>query len=219
MLQQHRTLHLASLAAMIAGLVFMAVDAAQAQSLTGGCRATVSGRALPSMTFDDPLVVTKGKSVRVNASVPASGRAATTNLNVKVGPVSNSYSFKGNRYNRNLKPPSWLFTIADGVVAFSGTASGNGFNCTGSGYVKIDGDGLLSLIGGTLLGAGGAAGVAGSAGPKQPPTRENPPPKLGREIVNLIKEIARDLAKDYGTSLGFLIALVLITFLLFGGPT
>ena len=169
------------------------------------------------MTRDNPLVLSKGKRIRVNASVPASNPDATTKLDVKVGGIPNSYSFKGTKYNNSFKPPSWVFTVADGVVKFDGTATGDGFSCAGDGYVKIDGDGLLALVGGALLGGAGAAGVATSSGSKTPPTPDNLPPKAQSKfsLTEIIKELKRDMGKDFALSLGVL--LVLIFLLIFGG--
>jgi hypothetical protein len=214
---------------MSLGLVMLAMSAAQAQSLNGGCTATINGRQLPSMTFGDPLEVTKGKGLSVSASVPATSKKAKTQLSVSIGPISKGYSFKGTSYNRGLNPPSWLFSVADGVVLGRGTATGQGYSCSGSGYVKIDGDGLLAIIGGTLLGAGGAAGVANASGSKNHPTEEAPPAqetsgqrtaddpnKEGREIVEMIKEARRDIPKDFLATFILILMFIIIWFFIMG---
>ena len=207
-----RALRPIAVSTLIVGLVLIGATAATAQSLTGGCQATAGKRTVPSMTRDNPLVLSKGKRLRVNASVPASNPDATTNLDVKVGPVSNSYSFTGARYNNSFKPPSWVFTIADGIVKFSGTATGEGFSCKGDGYVKIDGDGLLALVGGTLLAGAGAAGVATASGPKTPPAPDNLPPKAQNKIAltDVIKQLKAEMGKDFALSLAMLIILIFV---------
>lgn len=210
-------LRFACTSAVAVGLLLVFVGSASAQSLSGGCTATIAGRPPSSMTFEDPLVITKGQAVRVDASLPVSNPNARTALKVKVGFISRRDFLKGASYNKDFKPPDWLYTAVDGTVRVEGTATGPGFTCAGSGFIKIDGDGLISLIGGAVLGVGGAAGVASASGPKKPP-RESVVPKVenswGRAVVETIRDIQRELGKDEALSLALVIAVILIFLLI-----
>ena len=217
---------MSSVAAIALGLVLLGAGTAGAQHLSGGCRAVVGGRSLPSLTFARPLPIKQGEPVSVNASVPSSDPKARTRLTVNAGPFKSNNSFKGTSYNRTLNPPDVLFNVVNGVIKGSGTASGRGFSCSGSGYFEIEGNSLVAVLGGAILGAGGAAGVAAGSGPKAPPSESVPPKakkKFPEEFVELLKDVGKEAQqyppetrKEFVLIMTLLIVWFLICFLLLG---
>jgi hypothetical protein len=188
------------------------------QGVTGGCTGTVNGRSPASMTADDPLIVHKDERVAISGQLPpsaqAAGRSARSRTTVYVDifgfPVKiRTVNAKGPSWGGNVELPKLIRDLAVGVYRVSGDATGSpgGWKCEGSAFIKLDGNPLTKPA--TYVGAGvGVAGAAaGLRGRRRKPNTD--PNKGGREIVNMIKEMARDGQKDLIADFVWLIALVI----------
>lgn len=197
-----------SRALLVGGVLLLISGIASAQSLTGGCSGSVNGRTAESLTFDDALEVNKGDSVQVNGTAPAgtSGRSSTR---VKVGPLSfGPYAGKSGGWGGNVKVPEVIFNFISGKVKVTANARGSGWACKGDGYINIKGEGIGEVIGGALGLTGGAAAAKGAGKPSKK-KKEN---KLGRGLVEDIKDIAK-----FGKAEGLpadVIAFVIMIFIL-----
>ena len=155
-------------------VLLVGVPAALAQEVTGGCRATVNGQTLDTLTRTNPLVVAKGDTVALLGSVPAtagSGRvASTTEIFVEVVadiPVATE-SGDGPSWGGTVTVPNVITQLAPGVYKVKGTATGEGWICTGSAFVKVEGGPATAAAAvGVLAVAAGVAGAVASRRPKQ----------------------------------------------------
>lgn len=204
------------------GLFVMVGGAAWGQSITGGCTATVNGRTPQSLTEGNPLIVSKDESVTLSGSVPPSVASApkkqiksTTDVYVDVFgfPVKvRTANGTGPTWGGSVQLPKVIRDLATGVYRVSGDATGSpgGWSCSGSGYIKLDGSALTKPA--TYIGAGiGAAGGAAALGGKKPGKGKKN--AGGQSLVDLIKEMGKDLKADFGADTAMLIALLLIWFL------
>ena len=153
-------------------LSFTAV--AGAQGITGGCTATVNGRSPESMTEDNPLVVSKDEQVSLSGQVPPSVAPAgkqirsTTDVYVDIFgfPVKiRTATGKGATWGGNVELPKMVRDLATGVYRVSGDATGSpgGWKCSGSAYIKLEGNALTKPA--TYVGAGVGLAGAGDTDP------------------------------------------------------
>jgi hypothetical protein len=150
------------------------IPAATAQEITGGCNATVNGSSVDTLTITNPLVEAKGDTVDLTGSVPASagsGRVESeTRIFVEVvGDVPlATESGTGPFWGGNVTVPNLLTQLAPGVYRVKGTATGSGWICTGSAYVKVEGGPLTAAtaVGVVAVGSGIVAAI-GARRPKQ----------------------------------------------------
>lgn len=219
------------LGAAVLGAVlgFLLTGGALAQSLGGGCSATVNGKSPTQLTKDAPLVVAKGDNVVVAGNAPpgASSGRSTTRVKVETpfwlpdisfGP----YKGKGTSWGGTVKVPDIVFTLGSGIYKVNGTGRGTGWTCTGSAYMQIgDTSAAEAALGGAAALGGGALAVSGRK-PKGGKVQDGDDPRitkkaensLGRAIVNLIKEIGPDVRANFGSDLFLMIALLLLFVLL-----
>lgn len=149
------------------------VAVASAQEVTGGCRATINGQTPDTLTRTNPLVVAKGDTVDLVGTVPASAGSGNvpsqTDIYVEVVgdvPVA-SEPGNGTSWGGTVTVPNVITQLAPGVYKVKGTATGEGWVCTGSAYVKVEGGPFTAAAGlGALIGASGAATAIRAARPK-----------------------------------------------------
>jgi hypothetical protein len=173
-----RTVSVGVLAVMV--LAATAVIAA-AQGVTGGCRATVNGQTLDTLTRKTPLVVAKGDAVDLVGMVPAgagSGPVSSqTDIYVEVVadiPVA-SEPGNGPSWGGTVTVPDVITMLSPGVYKVKGTATGEGWVCEGSAYVKIEGGPLTAAAAiGVLVAASGAMTAVRARHPKQGQVFEQP---------------------------------------------
>jgi hypothetical protein len=155
---------LATVGVVVIGLI----PPAAAQEITGGCNATVNGSSVDTLTITNPLVVSKGDTVALTGSVPASagsGRVESlTKIFVEVVgdiPLANE-SGTGPTWGGTVSVPNLLYQLAPGVYRVKGTAEGSGWLCSGSAYVKVEGSPLTAAtaVGAVVAASGAAAAVA-----------------------------------------------------------
>ncbi len=152
---------LAVVTVVLIGLVPMA----SAQEVTGGCSATVNGQTLDALDMKHPLVVAKGDILALTGSVPASAGTGTiyseTKIYVEVVgdvPVAEQTG-DGVIWGDWVEVPEVLASLAPGVYKVKGTATGDGWVCNGSAYIKIEGGPLTAAAA-----VGAVAAVAGGIG-------------------------------------------------------
>ncbi len=158
----------------VALLVAVAVPAAFAQGVEGGCSATVNGQTLDTLDIKHPLVVARGDILALTGTVPAAAGTGTiyseTKIYVEVVgdvPVAEQTG-DGPVWGDWVELPEVLASLAPGVYKVKGTATGDGWVCTGSAYIKIEGGPLTAAaaVGAVSVVAGGIAAV-GAVRPKQ----------------------------------------------------
>ncbi|MGZ8610582.1 MAG: membrane protein insertion efficiency factor YidD [Actinomycetota bacterium] len=196
----------ASTGLLVIGLTTLAF----AQGVTGGCTATVNGVDPASMTRSDPLVVSEGQFVRVDGVVPASAQAlpedqVQSTTVIKVSGIEDVFGFssesrpgQGYAWGGQVSVDDYL-KWGVGLYRVEGTASGTpGWACTGSGYVKLDGNPLSKPVGQAAAGVTvvGAVGAVASALPKRKPGPGAPPAARSAE------EVKEDFARDADRVLG-----------------
>lgn len=174
-----RVVMLVATAVIIIGVV----PPASAQEITGGCNATVNGSSVDTLTITNPLVVSKGDSVDLTGSVPAtagSGRVeSVTKIFVEVVgdiPLANE-SGTGPTWGGTVTVPNVLYQLAPGVYRVKGTAEGSGWICTGSAYVKVEGSPLTAVtaVGAVAAGSGVAAAMAARKPKRSQRFTDSPP--------------------------------------------
>ncbi len=149
--------------------VALAAPAALAQGLEGdGCSATVNGQTLDTLDIKHPLIVAEGDNVTLTGSIPrgAEPGPSQTKIYVEVGgdiPVADEPG-DGSFWGGTVAVPEVLTTLAPGVYRVKGTATGDGWVCTGSAYIKIEGGPLTAAaaVGAVAAGAGGVGALAAS---------------------------------------------------------
>jgi hypothetical protein len=149
---------------------------AWAQGVSGGCTATVNGRAPASLTAKDPFPIEKDQVVSVTGTVPASVAnqrriESTTELLIFPGPL-NGVPFEtiegtGPEWGGESEIPEALFDYAPGIYLVGGSASGTGgWDCEGSGYIELEGGPwTAALAAGALFTVVGAFFLKSARGP------------------------------------------------------
>ncbi len=163
-----------SAAALLAGLVLVVLSSvAAAQSISGGCTGTVNGRSPASMTKSDPLVVEKGDSVQAQGTAPggAKGQNVTVVSFYVIEPWGKVSSEQHEGDGASWGGSASVDERLPGVGLYKGfaEASGQGWSCEASGYIRVDGNPLSEPMGQAGAGAAvlGAAGVALAAREKK----------------------------------------------------
>jgi hypothetical protein len=157
--------------AVISTLMLGLIPAAGAQEITGGCTATVNGQSVTSLTRLNPLVVTKGTTVALVGSVPASAGSGQASSETKifvevVGDLLVATEIgTGPTWGGSVVVPKIITQLAPGIYKVKGTATGSTWLCTGSAYVKVDGGPLTaaSAVGAVLV----VSGLAAAAGARR----------------------------------------------------
>jgi hypothetical protein len=162
---------LATLGAAAAILIVVA-PAASAQEVTGGCHATVNGQTLDTLDIKHPLVVAAGDTVTLTGQIPGGASVGTSETRIVVEVVGDvpvtTETGTGSFWGGTVEVPDVLTKLAPGVYKVKGTATGTGWECTGSAYIKIEGGPLTAAAGvGAVAAVGGIAAAVGSRRPKQ----------------------------------------------------
>lgn len=160
--------------AIVAMVLIALVPMASAQEVTGGCSATVNGQTLDTLDIKHPLVVAKGDILALTGSVPASAGTGTiyseTKIYVEVVgdlPVAEQTG-DGVVWGDWVEVPEVLSSLAPGVYRVKGTATGDGWVCNGSAYIKIEGGPLTAATAvGAVAAAVGGIGAVTAARPKK----------------------------------------------------
>lgn len=191
----------------VAGLVLLAFAAAAfAQGVTGGCTADVNGRDPATMTRDDPLVVREGDVVRVTGrvppeieSVPRDQVQSTTTITVSiiegvVGVSSSDHPGQGYTWGGPVNVDEYL-EWGVGLYRVEGVATGTpGWTCSGSGYVRLDGNPLTKPAGQAAAGltiVGGVGAVASTRSKRRPD-----------DAAPSAEDVKQDFGKDVDAALG-----------------
>ncbi len=155
-------------------LLVAAATPVLAQGVDGGCSATVNGQTLDSLDAKHPLVVARGDILALTGTVPAAAGSGTIYSETKIYvelltdiPVAEQTG-DGPVWGDWVELPEVLASLAPGVYKVKGTATGDGWVCTGSAYIKIEGGPLTAAaaVGAVSVVAGGMAAV-GAVKPKQ----------------------------------------------------
>jgi hypothetical protein len=176
-------------------VVVVTAGIAQAVGVTGGCKVTVRGVDPSSMTKKHPLVVHKGETVQVDGTAPAGVPVQANDPNVTIIHIAIIEGiYKANTTAEPGHGPHWggsknvdnYLKYGVGLYKVTGTGTGRGWDCDGSGYVKLkDGNPLgkptgdaalvLSLLGlgGTALSSRGGKPDAGADDSPSDETAEN----------------------------------------------
>ena len=140
--------------------------AAFAQGVEGGCQATVNGRTLDTLDAKHPLIVEKGDTVALTGSIPAGADDGPSQTKIYVEvvgdiPVADEPG-DGSFWGGTVSIPEVLTSLAPGIYKVKGTATGSGWVCTGSAYIKIEGGPLTAAaaVGAVAAVAGGAGAIA-----------------------------------------------------------
>lgn len=201
-----------------AAIGIIAAGGAWAQSLTGGCAATINGKTPTQLTKDAPLAVAEGDNVVLKGTAPSSVAGGRSSTRVKVETPAwlpdmpfGPYKGKGTAWGGTVEVPKILFTLGSGIYKVNGTATGTGgWRCIGSAYVQLgDSSPIEAAVGGAAALGGGAIALSG----RKPKNKDEN--SLGRAIVNLIKELGPDIKASFGAD-GFLLIALLLLFVLLG---
>lgn len=152
-------------------VVVLTATVAEAVGVTGGCVARINGQDPATMTYDSPLTVHKGQVVSVVGNVPANIEAAGGQINSETyiqvsfiegvfSPKTETHSGTGPAWGGSKNVDNYL-KYGVGLYKVIGVSSGQGWACTGEGYIKLkDGNPLSKPVGEAAL----ALGVIGGAG-------------------------------------------------------
>ncbi len=157
------------------GLLFTtAIPAGLAQGVDGGCSATVNGQTLDTLDLKHPLVVARGDILALTGTVPAAAGSGTIYSETKIYvelltdvPVAEQTG-DGPTWGDWVELPEVLASLAPGVYKVKGTATGDGWICNGSAYIKIEGGPLTAAAAiGAASVVGGGIAAAGAMRPKK----------------------------------------------------
>lgn len=197
------------------GIGLLMTAPASAQDVEGGCSAEVNGRDPSSMTEDEPLVLKKNRRVDVRGSAPASARGGQSDTTIYVVlfggrvPVESNEG-KGTEWGGRAEIPGYLKTFAPGVYRAEGDATGDGWDCSASAYIELDGGPWTVAAGaGAVLGLIGGAMAIGSRG--SAPDKASVGKKLGVEHRRMT--IEPDRLRNAAMDFVYLLMLVLAFFL------
>lgn len=211
------------LAGATSAIVLSFTSVAGAQGITGGCTATVNGRSPESMTEDSPLVVSKDEQVSLSGQVPPSVAPAGKQIRSTTDVYVDMFGFpvkirtatgKGATWGGNVELPKLVRDLATGVYRVSGDATGTpgSWKCSGSAYIKLEGNALTkpaTYVGAGVGLAGAAVGLKGKKG-KPKPSDKN---REGRMIVEMIKDLGKDVPADLRADFVMLIIALLVLLL------
>ena len=166
-------------------LVGTAVSVALAQGVDGGCHATVNGQTLDTLDIKHPLVVAEGDTVALTGAIPAGADDGPSETKISVEVVADvpvaTEPGNGSSWGGTVDVPSVLTQLAPGVYKVKGTATGSGWLCTGSGYIKIEGGPWTAVAAiGAVVGVAGGIAAVGAVKPKRGQVfYEGAPPESG----------------------------------------
>lgn len=189
------------------GLLLLVLSAtALAQGVSGGCSADVNGRDPATLTRSDPLVVREGDVVAVQGTVPPEVQSlprdqvqSTTIVTVSViegvgGVSSSSHPGQGYTWGGSVNVDDYL-RWGVGLYLVEGAATGTPeWSCTGTGYVRLEGNPLTKPIGQAAAGlvVAGGLGALAAGGFKRPPDDAHPS----------AEGVKSDFGKDVDQALG-----------------
>jgi hypothetical protein len=138
-----------------AGLVAAVAVSAASASISGPCAANIAGAAVAGRSGTDPAAaihVKKGGLVNVSMSAASPISA----LKVKLAFAGFSWTVKngaasGSSWIRTLKVNDYA-TWGVGLYQVSGVSTGPAVSCTGTALVRVEGNPLTTVAGGTALG-------------------------------------------------------------------
>lgn len=190
---------LSALAVMTVVLIGLA-PTAHAQEVTGGCSATVNGQTLDTLDIKHPLVVAKGDILALTGTVPASAGTGTVDSETKIYvelvgdvPVAEQTG-DGPIWGDWVELPEVLANLAPGVYKVKGTATGSGWVCNGSAYIRIEGGPLTAAaaVGAVAAVSGGIAAVGAVKPKKGQVFYEGVPPEGGGGSADKSTRLAAD---------------------------
>jgi hypothetical protein len=137
-------------------------EPAAADEIKGDCSGTVNGREAASITSDDPVVVREGESLTVTGGVPfgeaPNNPVSNTTVEVSlidgvVGITSDEQPSTGATYRSNNSGIEDYFDFGVGLYRIDVTNVGDDWECTFTGYVKLEGGTLSKPFGLIAFGA------------------------------------------------------------------
>lgn len=180
--------------------------AAFAQGVSGGCTADVNGRDPVTMTRGDPLVVREGDVVAVNGMVPPEIQTlprdqvqSNTTITVSIiegvaGVSSSNHPGQGYTWGGPVDVDEYL-KWGVGLYRVEGVATGTpGWTCSGSGYVRLDGNPLTKPIGQAGAGLVVAGGVGALASTRSKRRLDDATPSA--------EDVKQDFGRDVDAALG-----------------
>jgi hypothetical protein len=202
-----------TLLAMSGLLVFAWTAIAFAQGVTGGCSADINGVDPATMTRDDPLVVSEGQVVSVQGTVPPevqsvprdqvqSNTTITVSIVEGVADVSSeSHPGQGYSWGGQVNVDDYLkWTV--GLYKVEGAAVGTpDWSCTGSGYIKLDGNPLSKPAGQAAAGVALVGGV-GAVASTLPRRKSVEAVESSANVRPTAQEVKEDFGRDVDTLLG-----------------
>jgi len=191
----------------LAGLVLVMLSmTAYAQTLTGGCTATVNGRNPTTLTRSNPVVVQKGGTVRVKGVAPPAVQAlpenqVQSNTTVTISIVEGVADVESSNHPGQGYAWGGVEEVDEyvggpiGLYFVEATAVGTpNWTCSASGYVKLDGNPFAEPIGQAATGltlVGGAGALISSRSKERPdasasPTAEGVKQDFGTDVDKLV---------------------------------
>lgn len=154
----------------VAVLLAAVVASTASATISGPCAANIAGAAVAGRSGTDPgaaIHVKKGGLVAVSMSAAS----AISTLKIKLAFAGFSWTVKngstnGASWRRTLKVNDYA-TWGVGLYQVSGVSSGPAVACTGTALVRVEGNPLTTVAGGTALGLSilGALGLLGTGWP------------------------------------------------------
>ncbi len=150
----------------------LVIPGALAQGVDGGCQATVNGRTLDTLDAKHPLVVAEGDTVALTGAIPSGANDGSSETRIVVEVVGDipvaTEPGNGAFWGGSVDVPAVLTQLAPGVYKVKGTATGSGWVCNGSAYVKIEGGPVSAAAAvGAVAAVAGGIGAISAARPKR----------------------------------------------------
>lgn len=212
-----------ALVATLVGLLLSFAASASAQDVSAGCTATVNGRAVRSLTEEDP-VAPKGKKGRIvlRGNKPGgrgknAGSKTETNFYAVVFGARlalESSTSKAGKWGGRVELPGYLTSLGAGTYRIEAeTAGADASQCTASAYVRLKGGPLTFALGiGALLTGVGAAVALGARGnAANAPDKGTIAKKTG--IEGRGAKVAPDKLRTGAVDLGYLAVLAVVFYL------
>lgn len=157
---------------IVVALLALSIPAAMAQEINGGCSATVNGKSVDTLDIKHPLIVAKGDTVALTGSAPAGSGPGSSETRIVVEVVGDipvaTEGGSGTFWGGSVTVPDVLTQLAPGVYKVKGTATGPGWVCDGSAYIKVEGGPFTAAAAvGAVAAVAGVAAAVGSRRPKQ----------------------------------------------------
>jgi len=194
-------------------LVFAWTAIAFAQGVTGGCSANINGVDPATMTRKDPLLVSEGQVVSVQGTVPPdvqslprnqvqSNTTITVSIVEGVADVSSeSHPGEGYSWGGQVNVDDYL-RWGVGLYKVEGVAAGTpDWSCTGSGYIKLDGNPLSKPAGQAAAGVA-LVGVVGALASTLPKRKNAEVMESSADLRPTAQDVKEDFGKDVDKLLG-----------------